>query len=125
MPTGPAYRPSVVAAITVSDFKRALAWFNDVLGFPTEYVVEGMPWGEVRTNVPGLTIGISQSDGAGPGGAVLTFGVEDIAASRAQLEARGVAFDGPTDELPGMVKLANFHDADGNRYMLAEVLNQG
>ena len=120
------YRPNSVAVVTVSNFKEGLAWFNQKLGFETEYVIEEMPWAEVRTNVPGFNIGLGQGDDAGkPGGAVLSFVVEDIAAARKALEARGVAFDGAIMDTPGVVKLTDFHDPDGNHYMLAEVPNQG
>ena len=50
------------------------------------------------------------------------FGVVDIDVARAELEGKGVRFDGDTIELPGMVKLASFFDPDGNRYMLAQSL---
>ena len=34
-----------------------------------------------------------------------------------------VKFDGPTQEIPGLVKLATFYDPDGNNYMLNESLS--
>jgi predicted enzyme related to lactoylglutathione lyase len=81
-----------------------------------------MPWAEVLTNVPGFNIGVGQGPDAGQhGGAILSFVVEDIAAARRQLEAKGVAFDGDIMDTPGVVRLTDFHDPDGNRYMLAEV----
>ena len=43
--------------------------------------------------------------------------------ARADLEANGVVSDGETQVIPGMVKLAMFHDPDGNAYMLAEDLS--
>jgi predicted enzyme related to lactoylglutathione lyase len=78
----------------------------------------------MSTNVPGLTLGISQVEtgAGGPGGATLTFAVEDIAASRGALETQGVRFDGPTQEIPGMVKLATFFDPDGNAFMFSQSL---
>jgi hypothetical protein len=48
--------------------------------------------------------------------------VLDIATARAGLEGAGVPFDGETQVLPGLVKLATFSDPDGNRFMLAESL---
>ncbi len=35
------------------------------------------------------------------------------------LESRDVVFDGPTIEVPGVVRLADFKDPDGNRIRLA------
>ncbi|WP_337870048.1 hypothetical protein [Meiothermus sp.] len=39
-------------------------------------------------------------------------------------ESHRVEFRGPTQTIPGMVKLANFYDPDGNSFMLAETLSQ-
>ncbi len=119
-----AYQPATVGAISVSDFRKSVDFFTRVLGFTLEYGLEEMGWGEMSTNVPGLTLGISQvEEGAGgPGGATLTFAVEDIEAARASLEAAGVRFDGPTREIPGMVKLATWYDPDGNTFMFSQSL---
>ena len=38
--------------------------------------------------------------------------------ARAKLEAKKVRFDGPTQVIEGMVKLATFYDADRNKLML-------
>jgi len=119
-----AYQPATVGAINVSDFKKSVDFFTTVLGFQLNYAVDEMGWGEMSTNVPGLTLGISQveSGAGGPGGATLTFAVDDIEAARARLEAAGVRFDGPTNEIPGMVKLATWYDPDGNTFMFSQSL---
>lgn len=119
-----AYRPTTVAALSVSDFKRSVAWYQAILGFTLDYAVDEMGWGEMSTNVPGLTLGISQVEtgAGGQGGATLPFAVNDIAVARATLEKQGVRFDGPTNEIPGMVKLATFFDPDGNAFMFSESL---
>lgn len=119
------YNGTVVAAMSVRDFRRALDWYRDVLGLETVYSFEEpMKWGEIATPVPGLTIGIGESadDVRGNSDLMLTFGVTDIDAARAALEAKGVSFEGPTNEIPGMVRLATFSDPDGNQYMLAQTL---
>lgn len=119
------YGPATTAAINVSDFKRAVDWYREKLGFEPEYLMEEMGWGELKTNTPGLTIGLgSMGQPGGSGGATLTFAVTDIDAARASLEGQGVRFEGPTDEIPGMVKLATFYDLDGNRLMFAQTLMQ-
>jgi len=56
-------------------------------------------------------------------GVTLTWGVHDIEAARKTLEADEVRFDGPTQEIPEMVKLATFYDPDGNTYMLYQSLS--
>ena len=121
------YKSETTCAINVADFKAASAWYQDVLGFTPMYELEEMGWGEFHTNVPGMTVGLSQveqgsNDAPGAGGATLTFGVVDIEKSRRLLEAKGVRFDGETREIPEMVRLATFFDPDGNTFMLAQGL---
>ena len=77
---------------------------------------------EVSTTVPGLTIGFGEDEVEESGGVVAVFGVADLDAARAELEAKGVEFDGPNTGQPDMVKLATFFDPDRNRYMFAESL---
>ena len=116
-----AYDGSVTLSSTVKDLDAALAWFKDKLGFDEVFRVPG--WAEVSTPAEGVTIGLAEGDeAASSGNTVPVFGVVDIAAARAELEAGGVAFDGDTIELPGLVKLATFASPDGNRYMLAQSL---
>ena len=116
-----AYDGSITLSSTVKDLDAALGWFKDKLGFEEAFRVPG--WAEVKTPVEGVTIGLAEGDEApGSGNTVPVFGVVDIAEARAELEADGVAFDGDTIELPGMVKLATFSSPDGNRYMLAQSL---
>ena len=121
------YKLETTCAINVTDFKAASKWYQEVLGFTPLYEMDEMGWGEFSTNIPGMTVGLSQvepstNDAPGPGGATLTFGVVDIDHSRALLEAKGVKFDGETREIPGMVRLATFFDPDGNTFMLAQGL---
>lgn len=123
MPSPLGYTGEVTLATQVSDLDKALAWYSGVLGFEMLYRVDDIAWGEVRTEVAGVNIGLSQVEtprvGAGP---VPTFGVKDIAHARSVLEAQDVKFDGQTQEIPGMVKLATFFDPDGNAFMLVESL---
>jgi CreA protein len=120
------YRAETTCAIRVRNFATAAKWYEDVLGFQKLYDMPEMGWGEWATNVPGMTVGISevQDNSPGPGGAILTFGVNDIDKARAWLESKGVKFDGETQEIAGMVKLATFFDPDGNTFMLAQGLQQ-
>jgi catechol 2,3-dioxygenase-like lactoylglutathione lyase family enzyme len=124
MPDPIAFGPTVVAQVPVSDFGRAVDWFRDKLGFEADYTLPDIGWGELRSPIPGLTLGIATNpESAGKSTQpLLALSVDDIEASRAALEAAGVAFDGPTEEMPGMVKLATFRDPDGNLYHLAQTL---
>jgi predicted enzyme related to lactoylglutathione lyase len=113
----------LTAAIGVTDFAKSAAWYRDVLGFKLLYEMKEMGWGEFASPVARVNVGLSQKEKvAVGGGAVLTFGVKDIDAARAALEKAKVRFDGPTQTIPGMVRLAGFFDPDGNALMLYQDL---
>lgn len=117
------YDGTITLSCTVKNLDAALAWFRDKLGFEQAFRAPG--WAEVATPAAGVTIGLAEGDEApASGGATPVFGVVDIDAARGELEAKGVAFEGETVELPGLVKLATFASPDGNRYMLAQSLAQ-
>ena len=105
------------------DRKRSVEWYGSRLGFKFLYDVPEIGWSEVATSVPGVNIGFGETpqpkSGAGP---VPTFGVKDIDAARKSLEKQGVKFDGETQTIPGMVKLATFFDPDGHALMLFQEL---
>ena len=73
--------------------------------------------------VSGAQGGLSQVENPKVRGVTLTWGVNDIESARKTPEADDVRFHGPTQEIPGMVKLATFYDPDGNTYMLYESLS--
>ena len=136
------YNGTITLSSSVKDLDASIAWFRDMLGFEEIFKVAEAGWAEVATPVEGVSIGLDQTDAdvedhsvreaspqhspaEGSGGSVPVFGVVDIDAARAELEAKGVEFSGETVELPGMVKLATFLDPDGNRYMFAQSLVEG
>lgn len=121
-------KPELTIAIAVKDWNAARAWYTEKLGLQELWNTEEGGWAEFPVPGTGTTLGLARlGEGdtpPGPGGVNITFGVEDIAAARSELEANGVQFLGPTDELPGMVRLATFQDPDGNVMMLAQSLAQ-
>ena len=115
---------SITLSSVVSDLDTSITWFKDKLGFEEIFRAPEAGWAEVTSPVGDVTIGLAQSNDIGSGGnTVPVLGVENVEIARADLEANGVAFDGETQVIPGMVKLATFHDPDGNAYMLAEDLS--
>jgi predicted enzyme related to lactoylglutathione lyase len=58
---------------------------------------------------------IGQQFAVSPAG--LALRVADVDAARAELEAKGVAFDGETIET-GVCRMASFKDPDGNALLL-------
>ncbi|MBM4383291.1 MAG: VOC family protein [Deltaproteobacteria bacterium] len=120
--------PLQQVALPCTDLARAVAFYRDSLGlrFIAQYDPPGLAFfalGDVR-------LLLDRSDEAKPGGGVLYFRVANIAATHAELAARGVAFDqpphaifpddagtfGPAGETEWM---AFFRDPDGNTLALA------
>jgi predicted enzyme related to lactoylglutathione lyase len=117
---GPYYRPSVVVQLSVSDLGKAIAWYEQVLGFKTVERRDDLKFAHVETNVPGLQLGLGEGGAQkGTGAVVINFSVVDVVAARKLLESRGVVFNGPTQIIPGKVALAGFRDPDGNQLRLA------
>jgi hypothetical protein len=91
-----------------------------MLGFELTYKLEEYGWGEVKSPITGVSLGLGQAEDPKVTGNTPTWGVDDIEQARGYLESRGVKFDGETQDVGGMVKLATFFDPDGNPYMLAQ-----
>jgi CreA protein len=116
------YTQNCVVSVNVSDLARSLEWYRDALGFTEIYRMDDYGWAEVATAIPGLSIGLGQTEELKIGGTVPTFGVEDIQAAKAHIESKGGTFEGEPYEIAGQVKLVTFYDPDGNPFMLAQVL---
>ena len=113
----------LTCVIAVSDLSTAKRWYQDVLGFELLFELPDQQFCELASPVDRVTVGLSQvSDFKTGSGTTLTFGVRDIEVARTVLEHRGVRFDGPTEEIAGVVKLASLFDPDNNRLMLYESL---
>jgi catechol 2,3-dioxygenase-like lactoylglutathione lyase family enzyme len=119
------YDAGLTCAFNVQELERSIAWYRDVLGFKLLYRIEELGWCELATEVPGVSVGLSEVEKVAQGGnATLTFGVRDIEHARRVLEEHEVQFDGATRMHEGMVKLATFFDPDGNTLMLYEDLRR-
>ncbi len=115
---------TLTCPVECSDMAKSINWYKDVLGFDLIYSLDDMGWCEMKSPIENVTIGLGQVENPSPGagGVTLTFGVLDIDKARAELEAKGVRFDGPTQTIPDMVKLATFFDLDGNKLMFSQTL---
>jgi catechol 2,3-dioxygenase-like lactoylglutathione lyase family enzyme len=125
--TSPISRARLVA-ISVRDPDAAIAFWRDKLGFDVQSDApygEGDRWIEVAP--PGRETGLTLVGPANPNwaepedwGPVL-FACEDIDASVAELEARGVELTGPVMRPEGGAPpMAFFLDQDGRRFLLTE-----
>lgn len=109
-------------SISVTDRARSSEWYCTHLGFEEMVSIDEAGWTELKTTVPGVTLGLGDTDKASPGNCVPVFGVSDINEARSSLEKQSVEFDGDTITMEGMVSIATFYDPDGNAMMLAEDL---
>jgi CreA protein len=118
------YVGEVHCDLRVDDLDAAIGWYTEMLGFEVIHHLRDMGWAELRSPVPGVRVGLTEVEQmpAPGGGAVLTFGVENVDAARAVLEERGVAFDGETGQIDGWVRLATLFDPSGNALMLYQDL---
>ncbi len=115
----------LTCVIAVSDLSTAKRWYQEVLGFELLFELPDRQFCELASPVDRVSVGLSQVSDLKTGSDItLTFGVKDIEVARARLERRGVRFDGPTEEIPGIVKLASLFDPDNNRLMLYEDLGE-
>ena len=109
------YRPELLIQLAVANLDRAIAFYTTTLDFELTERRDDSKFAHIRTNVPGLQIGLNEvAAPRGTGSAVLNVSVANVAAARALLEKRGVAFRGETVVIPGKVALAEFADPDGN-----------
>ncbi|WP_170349066.1 MULTISPECIES: VOC family protein [Ruegeria] len=116
---------TITFAISVRDRHASADWYRDMLGFELAHHIDEAGWSEMRTNVDGVTLGLGEQAEPSPGNCVPVYEVGDIATARGALEAAGVAFDGPTETIEGMVSTATFYDPDRNAMMLAQDLTGG
>lgn len=116
----------LTCSCSATDLDRTIAWYEQVLGFELLYKRDDIAWCEMKSPVANVNVGfgIKEEGAGGPGGAVLTFGVTDIDAAKAELDRHGVRQDGDIMEIPGMVKLLTFYDPDDNALMFYEDLSQ-
>jgi len=114
------FNGGITLACSVRNISEAVAWYEQKLGFNKIFEVDG--WAEVATSAKDVSIGLGTNENPTQGGHTPVFGVRDIEAAKRALEGRGVKFKGEIMTLPGLVKLANFEDLDGNPLMLSQSL---
>jgi catechol 2,3-dioxygenase-like lactoylglutathione lyase family enzyme len=104
--------------VPTKDFDKATEFYGGVLGLPMSKRWGNMPAGEYETGT--LTIAVMQSDAFGiefqRHSHPIALHVPDVAAARAELEAKGVEFAVDTVD-SGVCHMAYFSDPDGNALM--------
>lgn len=111
------FNQSLVTVI-VSNMQRSIDFYTNRLGLALK-----ARYGDefALVEAPGITIGLhpAREGGAKPGALSIGLGVDDIEASRKQLQDHGVEFSGDIVADPPM-RLAFFRDPDGVEIYLAE-----
>ena len=116
--------PSLVSGVDfitlpTRDFDKANEFYGNVLRLPCSTRWGSKPAAEFETGT--LTIAVMQSDAFDlqfqPHTHPVALHVDDVAAARADLEARGVTFAADTID-SGVCHMAYFQDPDGNALML-------
>ena len=105
-------------SVPVTDMERATAFYRDTLGL--EQVDDrGFPEFQLGANLSLYLIDPTKVGGefTAPHTSSIALRVPDVKATRAELEGRGVVFDGETHETP-VCNMAFFRDPDGNLLML-------
>ena len=101
--------------VPTQDFDAAVEFYGTVLGLPESKRWGDMPAAEFETG--NLTIVVMRSDAFGlefrPNNHPIELRVDNVEAARAELESRGVAFEGDILD-SGVCHQAFFEDPDGN-----------
>jgi catechol 2,3-dioxygenase-like lactoylglutathione lyase family enzyme len=104
--------------VPVRDFDAAVEFYGTTLGMPLSARYGRSPGVEFETGT--LTLAVLEVEGFGMEfrpHAGIALHVDDVAAARAELEARGVAFTGDIVDT-GVCHQAYFTDPDGNQLIL-------
>jgi catechol 2,3-dioxygenase-like lactoylglutathione lyase family enzyme len=103
-------------SIPTRDLERAIAFYRDVLELPQNpHVRSEFEAGNVTLAIwDPREVGLEFSNN---GNGDIALRVADVAAARAELEAKGVEFEGPIKD-SGVCHMAFFADPDGNSLML-------
>jgi predicted enzyme related to lactoylglutathione lyase len=107
------------ATVFVKDYPAAVDFYGGTLGLEHSADYGKIPGGEFETG--NLTLQVLDAAAIGrefePSTHPIAFHVEDIEASRAELESKGVAFLADTMD-SGVCHMATFADPDGNVLIL-------
>ena len=107
-------------SVQTTDLERSVDFYGTTLGLRRSVYRPERNFAEFETGTVTLSVVDPQKMGIGdfaPNLSHVALQVEDVAAARATLEERGLAFMGDTFDT-GVCHMAFFEDPDGNRYML-------
>lgn len=106
-------------SLPTRDLEAAVAFYGETLGLPRSVYMPERHFAEFETG--NLTLNVMDASAMGLEHRVspnyVALHVDDVAAARATLEQRGLAFHGDTLDT-GVCHMAFFQDPDGNALML-------
>jgi predicted enzyme related to lactoylglutathione lyase len=107
------------ATVFVTDYPRAVEFYGEVLGLEHSVDYGKIPGGEFETG--NLTLQVLEAAAVGqefkPSTHPIAFHVDNVEATRAGLESKGIGFLAETMD-SGVCHLVPFADPDGNVLML-------
>ncbi|HKZ89458.1 MAG TPA: VOC family protein [Thermoplasmata archaeon] len=128
-------------AVVVSDGRKAIAWYRDVLGLDVAYIgpnaadadpsVQGSPddpghWVELGPGRPRTRVHLCEMGGkTEPGPTGITFLTDDIRTEHERLRSHGVRFLSFPKEMDWGEWLCDFADPDGNEFDLKQPKDAG
>ena len=127
-------------AIVVSDRRKAIAWYRDVLGLDVTYigpsepnpdaVVQGTPddpghWIELGPKRPRTRVHLCEMGKTEPGPTGLTFITDDIQADYERMRGKGARFLMAPQKMEWGEWLGSFVDPDGNEFDLKQPISTG
>jgi predicted enzyme related to lactoylglutathione lyase len=106
-------------AVPTHDLTKAVEFYGTTLGLPRSVYLEERNYAEFETG--NLTLSVIDAEQMGmehqPMRSGIALHVDDVQATRATLEQRGVSFEHDTFDT-GVCHMAVFDDPDGNTLML-------
>jgi catechol 2,3-dioxygenase-like lactoylglutathione lyase family enzyme len=106
-------------AFSITSFDRADAFYRETLGLERSKLYDNELGGEYETGSLAIQLVDVRKIGRDhtPSSGAIALHVDDVAAARAELEAKGVTFEGDTMD-SGVCHMAFFADPDGNALIL-------
>jgi predicted enzyme related to lactoylglutathione lyase len=105
--------------VPTANYDAAMEFYGKVLGLPCSVEYGQMPGAEFETGNLTLQVFDFQAIGreSNPNSNPIALHVDDVESTRAELESRGVSFQGDTID-SGVCHMAIFQDPDGNVLLL-------
>lgn len=115
-----------MAWVLVENLAQGKKFFTDVLGLECVSHAPEYNWAEFTAG-GGAHIGMGEACPETPmkagSNAVICINVQDLIATKAELEAKNVRIIGDIQEVPGHVKMILVQDASGNLYNVVQKLS--